>query len=129
MARKVFDGATGHLRDETPAEAAAFDAEIAAGRAEAVPDSVTRRQFYQAAAQMDFITQAEALSAIQSNALPALLTSAIDAMPAADQFAAQCLALGSETVERRSPLLEAVRVQNGWTEARRDSLLTLAATL
>jgi hypothetical protein len=94
-----------------------------------VPASVTRRQFFQAAAQDSLITQAEALAVFATGAIPAALATAITALPAAQQFAAKLAILGGSSFERANPLVAALGAGMGQTPAQIDALFILAATL
>jgi hypothetical protein len=94
-----------------------------------VPASVTRRQFFQAAATSSLITQAEALALFATGVLPANLATAIAALPAPQQFAAKIAILGAGSFNRTDPLVEALGAAMGQTSAQIDALFTLAATL
>jgi hypothetical protein len=94
-----------------------------------VPSQVTRRQFFQAAAQEGLITQAEALALLATGAMPASLASAIAALPGAQQFTAQMAVLGDQTFERSSAIVVALATVMKKTSADLDALFTLAASL
>lgn len=92
-----------------------------------VPGSVSDRQFFQALALAGLISQAEALAAVQTGALPAPIAAIIDAMP--DQFAARMLLSGATTFERRHPLTDALASALGYSPAQTDDLFRAAAAL
>lgn len=94
-----------------------------------IPQSVTRRQFYQAAAQLGLITQEEALAVLTTGVIPSSLASAIDALPAADRFAAQMGIVGATAYLRSDPLVALLGAAMGQSSAQIDALFTLAATL
>lgn len=93
------------------------------------PQQVTRRQFFQAAAQDGLITQAEALALLSAGTMPASLATAIATLPAAEQFAAQMSILGDAVFSRANPLIAALGTAMGQTSADLDALFTLAASL
>ena len=94
-----------------------------------IPAQVSRRQFFQAAAQDGLITQAEALALLASGAMPASLVAAIATLPAAEQFAAQMEILGDATFARANPVIAALGTSMGKASADLDALFTLAASL
>lgn len=92
-----------------------------------VPESVSDRQFFQALALGGMISEAEALAAVQTGALPAPIAAIIDAM--SDQFAARMLLSGATTFERRHPLTDALASALGYSPAQTDDLFRGAASL
>lgn len=92
-----------------------------------VPESVSDRQFFQALALGGMISEAEALAAVQTGALPAPIAAIIDAMP--DQFSARMLLSGATTFERRHPLTDALAAALGYSPAQTDDLFRAAAAL
>jgi len=94
-----------------------------------VPAMVTRRQFFQAAAQEGIITPAGALALFATGTIPPSLAQAISELPTAQQFAAQIAILGDANFERGNPLIAALATAMGETSAQIDALFTLAATL
>lgn len=91
------------------------------------PASVSRRQFFQAAAQQGLITEAEALAS--GAYVPSSLRTAIAALPAAQQFAAQMAVLYAQDFERANPLVAAIGAAMGQDPAQIDALFILAASL
>lgn len=95
----------------------------------AVPAAVTRRQFFQAAAQEGLITESDALALFATGAMPTSLATAIAALPTSEQFPAQLAILGAQDFMRSSPFVSALGAAIGQTSAQIDALFTLAATL
>jgi len=93
------------------------------------PASVSRRQFFQAAAQQGLITQAEALALFATGTIPPEVATAIGMLPVAGQFAAQMLAVGALNYDRANPMLIALCTAIGQTSAQIDALFVLAGTL
>ena len=93
-----------------------------------VAPSVTRAQFFHAAAQGGIITNAEAI-AVFAGVVPASLSTAIATLSASQQFAAKIAILGNTTFERANPILIALGAAMGQTPAQIDALFTLAASL
>ncbi len=92
-----------------------------------VPDSVSDRQFFQALALAGLISQAEALAAVQTGALPAPIAAIVDGLP--DQFGARMLLSGATTFERAHPLTDALGGALGYSPAQTDELFRAAAAL
>jgi hypothetical protein len=93
----------------------------------AMPESVSDRQFFQALALGGMISEAEALAAVQTGALPAPIAAIVDAMP--DQFPSRMLLSGATTFERRHPLTDALAAALGYSPAQADDLFRVAAAL
>jgi hypothetical protein len=123
--------------DPANVDFAAYLAWLAAGNtptpaptvAPTVPTQISRRQFFQAAAQNGLISNAEALALVSSGTLPSSLATAISALPAANQFAAQMAILGDQIFNRSDTLIVALGAAMGETPAQIDALFTLAASL
>jgi hypothetical protein len=96
---------------------------------QAVPAQVSRRQFFQAAAQEGLITQAEALALLASGTMPPSLAAAVATLPTAEQFPAQMSILGAAAFARANTLIAALGTAMGKTSADIDALFTLAASL
>lgn len=95
----------------------------------AVPATVSDRQFFQALAMAGAITQAEALAAVKTGAVPAAMQTVIDGMAADDKFNAEMLLSGATVFARAHPMTEALRAAMGWTAPQTDRLWTVAAEL
>ncbi len=94
-----------------------------------VPVEITRRQFFQAAAQQGLIPQSAALALLATGTIPASLTAAIFSLPESEQFAAQMAILGDPIFSRADPFIAALGAAMGQTSSQIDALFTLAATL
>lgn len=92
-----------------------------------VPSSVSDRQFFQALALGGMISEAEALAAVQTGALPAPIAAIVDGLP--DQFGARMLLSGATTFERGHPLTDALAAALGYSPAQTDDLFRAAARL
>lgn len=123
--------------DQRNADFAAYLAWVAAGNAPSpapirpaeVPPSVSRRQFFQAAAHLGVITEDDALSVMTTGALPAALASAIAALPSNQQFPAKMAVVGAQDFVRVNPIMAAIAAAMDKTDADLDALFTLAASL
>jgi hypothetical protein len=78
---------------------------------------------------LGWYTQAQALALLSSNTLPPSITSYINSLPAASQYAAQAYILGEATYQRNSPVLTAMASAGGVTSAQLDQLFIAAAQL
>lgn len=92
-----------------------------------VPPEISDRQFFQALALAGLISQAEALAAVQTGALPAPIAAIVDGLP--DQFGARMLLSGATTFERANPLTDALGGALGYSPAQTDELFRAAAAL
>lgn len=92
-----------------------------------VPSSVSDRQFFQALALGGMISEAEALAAVQTGALPAPIAAIVDGLP--DQFGARMLLSGATTFERGHPLTDALAAALGYSPVQTDDLFRAAAAL
>jgi hypothetical protein len=91
---------------------------------------ISDRQFFQQAALAGIITQAEALGAVQTGAIPAALQTIVDAIADPQQkFAAQMILSGATTFERNHPLTQSIGSALGWTEDQIDQFFRSAAAL
>ena len=118
--------------DCQPGDSAATPAQVTAWQAAQAlipPPSVTRRQFFQAAAQLNLITTVEALALFSTGTIPAEIATAMAALPMAQQFPAQIQLLGALNFYRADPLLIDVCTVFGQTSAQIDALFVLANTL
>ena len=109
----------------TPAQVTAWQA----AQALIPPPSVTRRQFFQAAAQLNLITTVEALALFSTGTIPAEIATAMAALPMAQQFPAQIQLLGALNFYRADPTLIALCTAIGQTSAQIDALFVLAGSL
>lgn len=99
---------------------------------EPVPEVISRRQFYEALAlpKYGIITQAEALAAMKSGALPAAIQTIVDGMTDADaKYETEMKLIGAGEFYRSSPLVLVFLVVLGWTEEQADALWIDASRL
>ena len=94
-----------------------------------VPQSVSDRQFFQAAAVQGAITPDEAIAYVAMGTLPAILNTAIGQLPADQQFAVRMKVIGANSFNRTDGAVLALSAALGWTSAQVDDLFTLANTL
>lgn len=95
-----------------------------------VPSLISDRQFFQQAAVLGIITQAEALAAVQTGAIPSVLQTIVDGIADPDQkFAATMLLSGATIFERYHPFTNAVGAALGWTPDQVDQFFVAASKL
>lgn len=95
-----------------------------------VPETISDRQFFQQAAIAGLITQAEALAAVQTGTVPAILMNVVNGLPDDMQkFAAEMMLAGATQFTRTHPLTEAVGMALGWTDAQIDQFFIAASAL
>lgn len=88
---------------------------------EPVPETISRRQFYQGLAVTEKITQAEALAAIKTGVVPAALQVMLDQMADEDaRFEADMLLSGAADFNRDHPLVMVIAITQGMTETEVD---------
>lgn len=96
--------------------------------AEPVAD-ISRRQFFQGLYKRELITKPEALAAISTGAIPAVMQSLIDQLPEETRDDAEFLIAGATMFERRNPVAEFIRMLFGWSVEQADDFWRFAATL
>lgn len=96
--------------------------------ADAVPQSISDRQFFQQLAVDGIITQDQALASNAAVIPPPLLT-IIEAMPAEQQFAAKMLVSGATVFERNHPMTLAIAAARAMTSEQVDDFFRAAAAL
>lgn len=95
-----------------------------------VPQEISDRQFFQQAAILNLITQQEALAAVKTGDVPALLQNIVDTIPDANQkFAAQMLLSGATVFQRNHPLVDNIGIALSWTSEQIDQFFIAAAQL
>lgn len=99
------------------------------GNFDPVPEIISDRQFFQALAMEGKITQAEALDAVKTGAIPAILQSAIASMTGADAFSAEMLLSGATEFRRSHPLTQQIGAAQGMTPDQIDTFFRFAASL
>jgi hypothetical protein len=126
---QTINAATGEtvVRDATPAEVAEIEAALNAPPP--VPSVISRRQLLIALAQAGLITEAEALAAAQTGAVPAVIDAFFSTLPSAQQTAARITWATMTQVERHHPLIQGVIDAQLATAEQVDALFTTAAQL
>lgn len=95
-----------------------------------VPMEISDRQFFQQAALAGFITEEEALAAVQTGSVPAAMQAIVDGIARmADRFSAQMILSGATTFRRDHPLTSAIGSALGKTDAEIDEFFRAAALL
>lgn len=94
-----------------------------------VPAQISDRQFFQELAIVGAITEAEALAAVKTGAIPPAMQAVIDAMAAADKFNAEMLLSGATVFSRSHPMTAALGAALGWNASQIDALWRAAAEL
>jgi hypothetical protein len=95
-----------------------------------VPQQISDRQFFQQAAVDGLITQDEALAAVSTGAIPAVLQTIVDGITdPAEQFVAKMLLSGATVFERTHPFTEAVAAALGWTSEQINGFFVAAYQL
>lgn len=90
---------------------------------------LTRRQFYQALAMANYISEAEALAAM-AGVIPAPLNTAVDALDNdQERFTARMLLAGASEFRRDHPLVLIIGAAQGQSAAQIDGLFASAAML
>ncbi len=90
---------------------------------------ISRRQFFQGLYKRELITKPEALAAISTGAIPAVMQSLIDQLPEETRDDAEFLIAGATMFERLNPVAEFIRMLFGWSVEQADDFWRFAATL
>ena len=96
---------------------------------EPVPEIITDRQFFQGLAGKGLCTEAEALAAVRTGALPTKLEGFVGNLPADQQFPARMILSGATNYYRSSPLTEAFATMQGMSAADTDAFWRYCAAL
>jgi hypothetical protein len=94
-----------------------------------VPTEISRRQMLLAMTGAAIITQAEALDAARTGAVPAAIEAAFAKLPAADAFAARVTWASMTVVLRGDPLVAALAASRSMTTTQVDDLFRTASAL
>jgi len=94
----------------------------------AVPQIISRRQFFQAAALYGMISYDEALEAMRGT-IPPRMQQGLDTLPPDQKFAAEMLLIGANEFERNHPLVDKFGEVMGMTVAQVDDIWRRAAAL
>ena len=86
-------------------------------------------QFMMAAWKMNFITQAEAISAVKDKVMPPAFAAALVGLPEENQAEAQLKFAGITRMVRSDPLFALVVAANIATDAQIDAVFTLAESI
>lgn len=87
-----------------------------------IPETISDRQFFQALANRQLITKAEALAAVSVGTLPAAMDALLAGMPEDEEFAARMLLQGATQFNRSHPLTLAFGAGFGMTPEQIDEL-------
>lgn len=133
-----INGAVAISESDRPELWSDFQAWIAAGNTAGeyepplapAPSSISDRQFFQQLAIAGIVTQAEALAAVKTGAIPPALQGFVDAIAdPAQKFAANMLLSGATVFERNHPLTEAIGAGQGMTPDQIDAFFNAAVAL
>jgi hypothetical protein len=91
-----------------------------------VPDTVTKAQFYAAAAGAGFITVAQAVALLANGTIPPNLAAAIATLPVSQQATAELAILGAPTYQRADAFVSMLGTAMGLTAAQLDTLFIAA---
>ncbi|MES0023168.1 MULTISPECIES: hypothetical protein [unclassified Mesorhizobium] len=94
-----------------------------------MPAVISDRQFFQGLAVAGVITNAEALAAVKTGAIPSGMVALITGLPEAARFGAEMLLSGATEFKRAHPLTSAFGAGFGWTEQQIDNFWISASTL
>lgn len=109
---------------------ASADAPIeAAGAPSDVPAVVSDRQFFHACARAGLVTQDEALAAVRTGDLPAMLQDIVDLIPPPYDFDVRMALQGESTFRRAHPFVEMIGRSLGWSHDQVDDLFRLAGAI
>ncbi|MFC5358267.1 hypothetical protein [Azospirillum himalayense] len=129
--RVWYDGARLHVpgvtQEALDAAVAAYDPERAP--AGPVPAVISDRQFFQALAMDGYITPAEALAAVRTGELPAVLADLIAHMDEDERFGAEMLLSGATEFRRDHPMTIAIGGARGLTDGEVDDFFRRTAAL
>lgn len=116
------------VRDMTPEEIAAATA-AAVAPPPPVPASISDRQFFQGLALRNVITQEEALAAVKTGDLPALIAAYVAELPDAEKFSAEMLLSGATVFERAHPFTARFGDAMNWSPAQLDDFWRFCGAL
>jgi hypothetical protein len=95
---------------------------------EQIPEMISRRQFFEALANLGEITEDEAFAAL-SGTIPEAFMPLINALPADQRFSARMLLAGATTFERNHPVVQAISASPEWGAQKVDALWLAASQL
>lgn len=94
-----------------------------------VPASITRRQCALQLLNMGLITDQEAVDMTRTGLPPANVQAYINSLPTADERARAEIDFAADSYYRDNPLLEAIMIANGATDAEIDQFFIAASQL
>lgn len=115
--------------DATAEEQAAATELLASMSLDAVPETISDRQFFQQLAVIGAISTDEALAAVATGTLPQALQGFVDSLPSDQKFAAKMLLVGATVFNRSHPMTDVLRQGMGWSTSQLDALWVAAAAL
>lgn len=95
----------------------------------AIPETISDRQFFQGLALKSKITNQEALDAVKTGTVPAILQNAISTMTGGDAFNAEMLLAGATQFNRSHPLTNQLGQALGYAPTDLDDFWTFASDL
>lgn len=116
------------VRDMTAEEIAAVTAAAVPPPAP-VPASISDRQFFQGLALQAVITQEEALAAVKTGDLPALIAAYVAELPDAQKFSAEMLLSGATVFERAHPFTARFGLAMNWSDEQLDDFWRFCGAL
>lgn len=93
-----------------------------------IPDLISRRQFFEALANLGEITEDEAFAAL-AGSIPEAFQPLINGLPADQRFSARMLLAGASTFERNHPVVQAIGASPEWGAQKVDALWLAASQL
>lgn len=95
-----------------------------------VPQTISDRQFFQQLAIMDIISKEEALAAVKTGNIPAVLLDFVDAIADPEaRFGVNMLLSGATEFQRAHPLTEAIGAGQGMSSSDIDAFWRAASTI
>lgn len=94
-----------------------------------VQDEISDRQFWQAAAMLGYITEAEAEAAVTVGTIPALLLTAINSLPSNQRFSVRMAVAGSNVFRMSNPATSLLMQLLGKTEEDKIKIWRLGQSL
>lgn len=93
-----------------------------------IPDSISRRQFFQQACSAGLISEEDALEAM-SGRMPKILLDSVNKLPVDYQFGAKALLIGAQTFERSNSLTPIVAKSLGLDQEQTELFWAAASKL
>lgn len=90
---------------------------------------ISRRQFFQGLALKQFISEDEALAAVQTGKLPKIFETLIDNFPENDRFSAKMFFAGASEFEFDHPVTQAIAASATWSKKDLSNLFKYCASL